>query len=787
MRRLLSYEYLLEPIPGPPGPLRPLYFLLALGTLVLVLFSIVLWRTQRTDTLRRALMVELVLASSAFALLACSFANLPRLSMRILLFGASLLAWLWPVAMYVGMLEPAPIQSSHRRAFAGQIDLARPSLPRYTSLLLLAAHWTGLLALCGHYGWPWWASVALLFGLLTPQLWFSLRQRRWQVGLEALAPLFLPYMMLCARLITLVVLKMRGYPHFALPHPWVSVLNVDLTVAIAFPWAFFAQVHSALRRQRREGALLPAMAAAGLLVCSVWAGYVYLHLRTRGVTGTDPYCYAQMAVDLAETGTPVHAFPLVARMEELGLLPEAGVHLGYHQPFHAAGRAATVWPLGQSALLAVGYRLAGEGGLYAVTPILGLLSLGALAALSSELLTNHLTADKIMVSALAVILLATSYAQIERLLVPMADAAAQLFSTLTVWLGLRAIRGRLSLLWALLAGLSFGMAYQVRHTQLVLALPILFCVWADRSERGKKLAWLACFGSASLLVALPDLVYHRWVMGHWLRPESLELRHFALQFVLPMAARMLREVLARNEFWYVSPFIVYGLWRQWREDSVGFGALATCLAAVLVIHLPYEALRLRDLLSLYPVLCFWAGYGIVAVGRRVQEARQDQRLPPFLRSFGYAILVVALLAVRTRSTWALAGVSDFDTFGYLNPFQRAGFAQIGQDTEATALIGASLNSGSIELHAERVAFRPAVWRAQELCIFVDDALSRRVPLYLLDDGLAMSSALAAARHRYNVELIGYYDIPYYHTGGGSAGGRVALYRIQSQGGGANHE
>jgi hypothetical protein len=137
-----------------------------------------------------------------------------------------------------------------------------------------------------------------------------------------------------------------------------------------------------------------------------------------------------------------------------------------------------------------------------------------------------------------------------------------------------------------------------------------------------------------------------------------------------------------------------------------------------------------------------------------------------------------LLLLRTRTTLELVRASDFDAFGYLNAFQRAGFAQIGQGTEATALVGASLNSGAVELHGKRTAFRPAVWRSDELYTFADDALARGVPLYLLEDGLEMAGPLTAARQRYELQLVGRYDIPFYHTGGGSAGGRVALYRVE---------
>jgi len=362
--------------------------------------------------------------------------------------------------------------------------------------------------------------------------------------------------------------------------------------------------------------------------------------------------------------------------------------------------------------------------------------------------------------------------------VPMADAAAQLFTTLTILCWLRALRSATRSCWAALAGLSFAAAYWVRHTQLVLAASILFLAWATPMARRRKAALLAWFALAAALLALPDLLYHQWVMGHWLRPESLELRHFSWAFVGPMAWLLVRDLLQPREFLYLGPLVLYGAWRQARRNCRAFGALATSLLAVLAIHLPYEALRLRDLLSIFPLLCFWAGYGVADLWGRLQRWRRTRRQPAFLPGLAFGAVLAVLLLARTGFALQLPRAPDFDAFGHLNGFQRAGFARIGQDTEDTALIGVSLNSGSVELHSGRMAFRPALWSPQELYAFADDALQHGEPVYLLEDGLDMSASVATARQRYDLQLIGRYDIPFYHTGGGSTGGRFPLYRLQ---------
>ena len=779
---LLQPEYLLEPNPGPPGQFRILLLLLGVGALGGLLLSITLWRRPRG--LGWGIVVsEAALAVLAWTLIACSLAAVPYLSMRVLVFGACLAALALPPAAWIVHAERADVWRSHWRALGGEIGFGEAAIPVGSTLLLTAAHLAGMTLVAGYYHWDPRAGALLLLALLGPQ-WDRRLRGRW-VHVEGLAPLFLLYAVLLARWVVLIAAKLFfTYPGFSLPAPWSAWLSVDLTLAIACTWTLATQTYALLRAQRREQILLPALAVGLLALTLVWSAYTYVHNMTHGVTGSDPYCYAQMGVDVVQSGLPTHRFPLAVRMQELGVFPEAGVHLGYHLPFDASGQSATVWPAGQALFEALGYLLDGERGLCAVTPVLGWLCLLALAALGWELTRGREAGERLWVMALAVFLLATSYAQIERLVVPMADPAAVLFTTLTVWCCLRAARVASAgprYLWELGSGLAFGMAYLVRHTQLVLAASVLLVVWLSPSTRRQRLGLLATFAGGGLLLGLPDLLYHRWVMGAWLRPESLELRHFSLAFMGPMLGRVLRDLLAAREFLYVAPLVAYGCWRQWRADRVRWAVLCTWVGAILLVHLPYEALRLRDLLSIFPVLCLWASEGLVGLWHSLAPRWERAGARPFLTGLALAWLLAALLWLRTGRTLALARATDFDAFGHLNAKQRAGFLQIGRDTEPQAVIGASLNSGALELHSGRAAFRPAVWRTGELYTFVDDALGRGVPLYLLEDGLEMGPPVAAARQRYELRLVGRYDIPFYHTGGGSTGGRVALYRVLALG------
>ena len=75
-------------------------------------------------------------------------------------------------------------------------------------------------------------------------------------------------------------------------------------------------------------------------------------------------------------------------------------------------------------LLAAGYRLLGETGLYVTTPIVALLALAATWALVQEVLRDEPRSVRYLTGALTVALLATSPEYVDRLLVPMADAGA---------------------------------------------------------------------------------------------------------------------------------------------------------------------------------------------------------------------------------------------------------------------------------------------------------------------------------------------------------------------------
>ena len=170
-------------------------------------------------------------------------------------------------------------------------------------------------------------------------------------------------------------------------------------------------------------ARLATFALATLAI--LWLVILFPRLIPTGATGADPFAYVQMAVDLATRGTPAHHFPLADLAQRLNIPIYPTLFVGYTIPQN--GEAATVWPPGFSALLALAFKLLGERGLYLLNPTLACLCLVATFILARR--TFNLPT---FYALLASLLLLTSQEQTVRLAIPLADLAAQLFTTFAI-------------------------------------------------------------------------------------------------------------------------------------------------------------------------------------------------------------------------------------------------------------------------------------------------------------------------------------------------------------------
>jgi hypothetical protein len=520
------------------------------------------------------------------------------------------------------------------------------------------------------------------------------------------------------------------------------------------------------------------------LAAGFWAAITYFSLRASGVTGSDPYAYVQMAVDLARHGTLLHTFPLAPQLAAWHLPTWPAVPVGYRPPDALTGQAATVWPPGYAALLAVAYLVGGEAGLYLLPPLMGCLALAALWALCLEVLRAWPAERRFLAAGLAVFVLATSYRQLEGAALPMADIPSQLFTVLAVYAGLQATRAEASvksgLTWAALSGLSLAVAFSIRYTQVLVAVSLLFLF--TPFLRPAALRWRAlmlrffAFGLAAWLGALPTLWYHAQAFGQPFAVGSAELGLFGLNYVPATTLALARELFRTNEFLYLVPFMLWGLVRMSQGFKRELMPLALWAGVLLAFHLPYPALRARDLLSVFPVLALWVGAG--AAEGLAWTFAHPPKVPKGLRQVLVLGAVILLLGARVRVTllWPLHP-TQFNTFGYLNAGQRAAFSEIQSLTPPEAILAGSLNSGALTLYSQRQAVRPGSWSIDQWRQFLGLAFEQRQSVYLLVDGEEMQAPRDALAPTYRLMPVAELALPYFYPDGSSDNRPVALYQI----------
>ncbi len=678
--------------------------------------------------------------------------------MAKLLFAAGWSAVLLGLAVQSWRLGVAPTLASLGRGLAWSRDDGAAALPRAYHWLLLLAHAGGLAYLWRLAGRSYEAAIPLGLAsasvLVLPQ-WLSLL-RRGQLDATPLTALALPY---AAALVAATRVLPAGSSRQAL----IGSLGLG-----AAGYAVLVQV------QQRWGARAKALPPAALLVLSatgVWAAAEYLGSRTMGVTGSDPYCYAQMAVDFVRRGDPRHVFTLFPLIGNLNIPWWPIVHVGYYPPVDASSLGATVWPAGWPALLAVAYRLLGESGLYLGAPVAGLLSLVATAALALEVWPRERGGERWLGVALATFILATSAEQVLWLLVPMADVATQLFTVLAVWLALRAGRKR-SWPAAALAGAALGMAYDIRHTQVfvVVALPLALY---QGSERGRGWRLLAAAGAGAALVAAPDLWYHRLAFGSLWRPESPELNLIGFRHWWGNAWRMAGALAAWREFGLLVPLLAYGAWRLGREQRRAALVLLAWVAANAGTQFLYGPLRLRDLLAVVPALAVLSAYGVAGLIRALRAGRRLGGWAP-----GWAALAVALLlALRTGTVAGWPFRPGEVTFGYVTGEQRRAFDLLGQSIEKQAVVGTSLNSGAVELYTGRETFRPGDWTPVQLDLFISAMQKAGKPVYFLEDGNEHAAVIQRLGQEGRLEPVRTLQVPIYGDPARLSG---MLYRLRTR-------
>ena len=657
---------------------------------------------------------------------------------------------------------------------------------------LLALHLIGLVVVTRLAHWPLWLAPVLLVAFSLP----AFMRWRWRFAAEPLAPLIILYGAAVLRLVYIYALR-RAVPD-ALDYGWA--------LGLAAAWAALITLRS-LGRLRLAAALV-ALAAAGLMVWLLWGK------APAGVTGSDPFAYVQMALDLAQRGTLLHRFPLAVLAAQLGLPTLPATHVGYVLP-NAAGLAPTVWPPGYSVLLAAAYRIGGERLLLDFNGWVGLASL-ALTVAFTLLVTPRAHRRLAWIAAFsAAAIVATSPELLTRLITPLADGAALALTGLAVALALAALRSQrgstyLYALLGALAGLSLAAAYSVRYTQVLVGPGLVVAVWFGLRPPRARLAFLLAFVVAAAAGAVPDLLYRLQLYGTPLRFGTGELALFSPQ-ALPAALRQLgSEALSSREFGWLWPLTLVGGAYAWRRARRELLAVLAAYGPLLFFHLWYPFVRLRDVLSLYVPLAAYTAVGGVAllawlwrrtatatplplryataavVGSAPGAMAVSRRARAELwRSLARVVILAALFSIGLARLQPVLGFqSGFFTFGYLLPNQRRSLESLATLTEPGAVVACSLNSGAVELYGGRPAVRPgsllqpgSSWTPAQWLTFAAALQAAGRPLYLLMDSPEMDPPLAELKTHYTLTQVATLDVPEFFLGGGSFNMTVPLYRV----------
>jgi hypothetical protein len=638
--------------------------------------------------------------------------------------------------------------------------LPAESLDILEILILAVLHAAGLIALAGFLHLSWIIVVAGLAAFVI----FVLLSRRIQV----LAPFFFAYGVLLARFVFVRVLRLQvsEYYDYLFPDWGLVLFHVQAAALAASIYSLLIITVILLRSRRRTALLASAILFTGTMT---WAGAEYFGHRTHGTTGSDPYAYVQMGVDLATSGSVVHRYDLFPIIAPLKISWYPIVHVGYHLPMDEQGNAVTVFPAGGAFAFAFAYRLFGENALYLVNPSFSLLSALAAGLLAWELTRGYDIALRAVVSATTCGLVATANEQVAWAGVTMVDAQAEFLSVMSLLLALRTRLDKSA--WLLVfSGAALGAAYWVRHTQIVLAFSLLIIfLWANPTPRARARAVLLC-GAAALLIGIGDLWYHQTYLGGWLHPESEELALFSLGAVSSSAANMFQQTFAGDEFGWLAPFLMLGAVFLARHKPVEFAALLAWLVLSLALHLPYAAVRLRDLLPEFPAVAFLAALGLSLLAAKTLSSRRWQWLAGLLI---FASLEVLLL--RVWDTMPLAWQGARPIFGYMTESQREAFTRLAEITPPNAVVGSTLNDGAIDLYSNRNTFRPDAWSSAERRGFLNAIASGHPEIYLLDDGPAMEAVLTDLRHDMVVQRVATLDVPLF--GSGPAAEPGSLWRI----------
>jgi len=658
------------------------------------------------------------------------------------------------------------------------VDLVLNPSGRWQLLAVALFHLLGLALVSRLAHWPYAIVFLVLVSSLLPfQLYARLKVQTLKPALGLLA-LFILYGVAALRLIVALFTRINCPACEPVPQPLATWLSYEWAAVLTL---YFILIVQAL--QVFPLTYQPRLAAFALLTLGlVWIAILFPRLIPSGVTGADPFAYAQMGVDLANHASPFHHFALADLARQLNLPIYPTLFVGYTIPTSLG--STTVWPIGFSALLAIAYKVLREQGLYLLNPLLGIASAAATA-----LLARRVFRLSPFFSLLTVALLLTSFEQTIRLSIPLADIATQLFTTLAILVALT--DWPKATYWQFAAcGALCALAFVTRYTQLLIAPGLLLILlWRFAHTQPNKLRItnyglvIFLFAFSFLIVSLPDFIYRTAAFGSPLAFAAGELGQFSAADILPVTLHFLADLAADLNL--VLPLVLIGLAFFIRENRQAALSLLLALGPVCLFHLPYHYLKLRDLLFIFPALYALAAYGLAGLFTRLQRVSWNTSGSFVIRHFPFVICnlsFVILLAFRFSLQRPL--LSGYYTYGFLTAQGRAQIDSLATLTEPQAVIAASLNSGAISLYTGRDTFRPGhllqpgrTWTDAELSTFVESLHQQGRPLYLLADSEEMADPLSALRRHWHLTPIAELYLPYYYRDGSAINDLIPLYRL----------
>jgi hypothetical protein len=314
----------------------------------------------------------------------------------------------------------------------------------------------------------------------------------------------------------------------------------------------------------------------------------------------------------------------------------------------------------------------------------------------------------------------------------------------------------------------------MRYTQLLIAPGLLFIAWSGLRDTRARRDFVLGFGLAAALGALPDLWYRTQTFGAPWRFGSGELQLFALTAFSEAVSRLSSELFAWKEFGWLWPFAVVGADYFWRRQRRALLALLAVYLPLLVFHLWYPFVRLRDLLALLPLLATLCALGGAVALLWLWRRGVAGRILTVTLLFG-----LTLLRLSALTDWFGGG---FYTFGYLRAEQMPGLREIARFTPPEAVVASSLNSGAVEMYGQRETVRPGNllqpglgWSAAQWSDFVTALRAAGRPVCLLMDSPEMDEPLAVMRQRFVMKQVLAINVPVYQRGGSSQNLTVPLY------------